>query len=185
MFDMYAAEKKVPLSVVVVDVNGSSVSNGAEKTADFGPGVNFGHGHCVVVPADNPLVMGTQNCQNTIQPNDAQADHQTDTQNCPVSPPIAESVTSEVGSTREPNVAHADQQQPQNRSAVPFDNKEEYVLVDDEHLVGLSIPEPLIVQPPAPIPDEESEDGMDDSDVKHLIQQRKRMRLLTCLFSTM
>ncbi|XP_048537515.1 uncharacterized protein LOC125516072 isoform X2 [Triticum urartu] len=179
MFDMYAAELKVPLSVVVVDVIGSSVFNGGSKIADFVP--------ISVVPNDDPLVMGTQNYANIIQPNDAQAYLQTDTTNCPTTPtqpappPIVESVTSEVGSTSQPNVPHADQQQElQNPSTDPFDNEEEYVGVDDEHLVGVSIPEPAVVQALATTPDEkaedeEAEDDMDISDVKHLIQQEEEV----------
>ena len=117
------------------------------------------------MPNDDPLVMGTQNYANIIQPNDAQAYLQTDTTNCPTTPtqlalpPIVESVTSEVASTSHPNVPHADQQQElQNPSTDPFDNKEEYVGVDDEHLVGVSIPEPAIVQALATTPDEKAED---------------------------
>lgn len=179
MFDMYAAELKVPLSVVVVDAIGSGVLNCGAKIADFVP-IN-------VVPADDPLVMGTQNCANTIQPNDAQAYHQTNSTNCPTRPtqpappPVVESATSEVGSTSQPNMPHADQQQElQNPSTDPFYYEEEYVGVDDEHLVGVSIPEPTVVQAPATTPDEkaedeEAEDDMYISDIKHLIQQEEEV----------
>jgi hypothetical protein len=53
MFEMYAAELNVPLTVVVMDVTGSGASNCAENRVEFVP-IN-------IVPADDPLVIGTKN----------------------------------------------------------------------------------------------------------------------------
>ncbi|CAM0877629.1 unnamed protein product [Alopecurus aequalis] len=161
MFEMYAAEMTVPLSVVVVDVIGS---NGAEENVEFVP--------ISVVAVDDPLVMGTHNCPNNDQPAPT-----TPTQ--PAPNPIAESVASEVGSTSQPNATHAEQpHQPANPSADPFDNEEEYVGVDDEHLVGVSIPE-FFVEASAVAPEEEashaSEDDMDAADVKDLMRQEEEV----------
>lgn len=161
MFEMYATEMTVPVSVEVVDVIRSTVSN------DTGEFVPIG-----VVAADDPLVMGTQNCPNDVQ-------HALTTPTQPASAPTAESVASEVGSTSQPNVAHADQQQqPENPSTNPFDNEEEYVGVDDEHLVGVSIPQ-YVLEASAVAAVEEashaSEDEMDAADVKHLMQEEEEV----------
>ena len=84
MFEMYAAEMTVPLSVVVVDVIGSS---GGNENVELVP-IKF-------VAADDPLVMGTHNCQNNDQP-------ALTTPTQPAPPHIADSVQSEVGSTSQP-----------------------------------------------------------------------------------
>jgi hypothetical protein len=164
MFEMYATEMTVPLSVVVVDVIGSTVSNGAEEFVPIS-----------VVAADDPLVMGTESCPNDVQ-------HVPTTPTQPAAAPIAESVASEVGSTSQPNAAAApiaDQpQEPKNPPTDPFDNEEEYVGVDDEHLVGVSIPQHVVLAS-AVAPVEEasnaSEDDMDFSDVKNLMQQEEEV----------
>ena len=122
MFEMYAAEMTVPLSVVVVDVIGSSGGNVELVPITF-------------VAADDPLVMGTHNDQPAPT---------TPTQ--PAPPSLADSAQSEVGSTSQSNAPttsqpNADQpEQPGDPSADPFDNEEEYVGVDDEHLVSVTIP---------------------------------------------
>jgi hypothetical protein len=156
MFEMYAAELNVSLTVVVMDVTGSSASNCAENRVEF---VSI-----TVVPADDPLVIGTKSSPGTT----TQPAHQ----------PTTESVTSEVGSTSQPNVAQADQTQQPENPFNPFDNEEEYVGVDDEHLVGVSIPE-HIVEASSVAPEEEAsnaaEDDMDPDDVKHLMQQEEEV----------
>ncbi|KAK1692720.1 hypothetical protein QYE76_009417 [Lolium multiflorum] len=96
----------------------------------------------------------------------------------PAHQPTTESVTSEVGSTSQPNVAQADQTQQPENPFNPFDNEEEYVGVDDEHLVGVSISE-HIVEASSVAPEEEAsnaaEDDMDPDDVKHLMQQEEEV----------
>jgi hypothetical protein len=75
-------------------------------------------------------------------------------------------------------VAQADQTQQPENPFNPFDNEEEYVGVDDEHLVGVSIPE-HIVEASSVAPEEEAsnaaEDDMDPDDVKHLMQQEEEV----------
>ena len=92
IFEMYATEMAVPISVSVVDAIGSTLSNGVEEFVPIS-----------VVAADDPLVMGTHNCPNNVH-------HAPTTSSQPATAPIAESVASEVDSTSQSNVPHAGQQ---------------------------------------------------------------------------